>query len=110
MPGEGVDVNTLSAHIDFFKTFCELAWAKIPGDIQEIDGRSMLPLLENPKATLPDRQLFVHKGRWEKGEHHVFTLEAGEGDLFPLVVEKLEVRCWGTNVDHLFYLGVSRCE
>ncbi len=41
---------------------------EIPSDVQEIDGRSLLPLLENPKAEWPDRNLFVHKGRWEKGE------------------------------------------
>jgi arylsulfatase A-like enzyme len=59
---------TLTAHIDLYKTFCELAGAKIPDDIQTIDGRSMLPLLEDPKADWPDRELFVHVGRWEKGE------------------------------------------
>lgn len=65
--GEGVDIPALTAHIDFFKTFTELAGAKIPGDIQKIDGRSMVPLLQNPKAKWRDRNLFVHKGRWEKG-------------------------------------------
>ncbi len=66
--GEGVDCNELSAHIDLFKTFCELAGAKIPRDIQAIDGRSMLPLLEDVEADLPDRKLFVHQGRWAKGD------------------------------------------
>lgn len=65
--GEGVDIPALTAHIDMFKTFCQLAGAKIPADIQQIDGRSLLPLLENPKADWPDRHLFVHKGRWAKG-------------------------------------------
>ena len=65
--GEGVDIPALTAHIDFFKTFTELAGVKIPSGIQKIDGRSMLPLLENPKAKWSDRELFVHQGRWEKG-------------------------------------------
>lgn len=65
--GEGVDVPALTAHIDLYKTFCELAGVKIPGHVQEIDGRSLLPLLEDPRATWQDRALFVHKGRWEKG-------------------------------------------
>jgi arylsulfatase len=65
--GEGVDVPALVAHIDLFQTFCQLAGTPIPADIQEIDGRSLLPLLENPKAQWPDRELFVHVGRWEKG-------------------------------------------
>lgn len=64
---EGADITALTAHIDLYKTFCELAGAIIPGSVQEIDGRSLVPLLENPKANWEDRQLFVHKGRWEKG-------------------------------------------
>ena len=65
---EGRDVAALTAHIDFFKTFCDLAGINVPDNIQKIDGRSMLPLLENPDAEWKDRMLFTHKGRWEKGE------------------------------------------
>lgn len=65
--GEGVDIPALTAHIDLFKTFCELAGVTIPDGIQKIDGCSLLPLLEEPKARWPDRCLFVHRGRWEKG-------------------------------------------
>lgn len=65
--GEGVNVPALTAHIDLFQTFCQLAGVSIPDNIQEIDGRSLLPLLENPKTAWPDRELFVHVGRWEKG-------------------------------------------
>ncbi len=65
--GEGVDIPSLTAHVDLFKTFCELGGAEIPTGIQEVDGRSLLPLLENPKAEWADRHLFVHKGRWATG-------------------------------------------
>ncbi len=65
--GEGVDINALAAHIDFFKTFCDLAGADLPAGIQKIDGRTLLPLLENPQADWADRKIFVHQGRWEKG-------------------------------------------
>jgi arylsulfatase A-like enzyme len=65
--GQGVDIPALTAHIDMYKTMADLAGVKIPADIQKIDGRSMLPLLENPKAGWKDRKLFVHKGRWKKG-------------------------------------------
>ncbi|QDU36707.1 Arylsulfatase [Maioricimonas rarisocia] len=65
--GEGVDIPALTAHIDLFDTFCDLAGATIPNDIQERDGRSLLPLLEDPNANWPDRHLFFHVGRWEKG-------------------------------------------
>ncbi len=66
--GEGVDIPALTAHIDLFKTFCELAGAKTPPGIQPIDGRTLLPLLENPEADWSDRSLFVHQGRWAKGD------------------------------------------
>ncbi|MBK1876043.1 arylsulfatase [Pelagicoccus mobilis] len=65
--GAGEDVGALVAHIDFFKTFCDLAGVQIPDGIQEMDGRTMLPLLEDPNAAWEDRHLFIHKGRWEKG-------------------------------------------
>ncbi len=64
---EGKDIGALTAHIDLFLTFSELAGAKLPRKMQKIDGRSMLPLLEDPDADWKDRFLFTHKGRWEKG-------------------------------------------
>ncbi len=66
--GENVDIPALTGHIDLYKTFCELAGVEVPDDIQQIDGRSLVPLLENPKSEWADRHLFVHVGRWEKGE------------------------------------------
>jgi arylsulfatase A-like enzyme len=66
--GEGVDINSLVAHIDLYKTFCELAGVKIPKKVQQIEGRSLLPLLEDPQAKWADRELFTHCGRWGKGE------------------------------------------
>jgi arylsulfatase len=66
--GEGVDIPALTAHIDLFTTFCELAGVDVPADIQEIDGRSLIPLLDDPNATWDDRHLFIHKGRWESGD------------------------------------------
>ena len=65
---EGKDINALSAHIDLFKTFAELAGAKIPNTCQDIDGTSLVPLLENPESNWPDRELFFHRGRWKKGQ------------------------------------------
>lgn len=64
---EGSETNALTAHIDLFRTFCDLAGAEISADIQEIDGRSLLPLLEDPLAPWDDRKLIIHRGRWNKG-------------------------------------------
>jgi len=66
--GEGVDVPALTAHLDLYPTFCALAGVDIPKSPLPPVGRSLLPLLEDPKnAAWDDRKLFVHKGRWDDG-------------------------------------------
>lgn len=62
----GVDVNRLTAHLDILPTLAELTQAKLPTDVR-LDGRSLAPLLDNPQAAWPDRTLFTHVGRWERG-------------------------------------------
>ncbi len=64
---EGVDVDRLSGAIDLFPTFAALAGAQVPPGV-DVDGRSLVPLLQDPHAAWPDRYLFVHQGRWNKGE------------------------------------------
>jgi arylsulfatase A-like enzyme len=60
------DVGDLAAHVDIFPTLAEIAGAKLP-DVP-LDGRSLVPLLRDPKASWPDRTLFIHLGRWQKGK------------------------------------------
>ena len=63
------DVDRLAAHIDFFPTIAELAGAKLSPDVRaQVEGRSLVPLLQDPRAAWPDRILFTHVGRWEKGQ------------------------------------------
>jgi arylsulfatase len=62
------DVDRLAAHIDFFPTVAELAGARLPDEVKaQVEGRSLVPLLRDPKAAWPDRLLFAHIGRWPKG-------------------------------------------
>ena len=62
------DCPALAAHIDFFPTIAEIAGAQITPAIRaQVEGRSLVPLLENPGAPWPDRVLFTHLGRWAKG-------------------------------------------
>ncbi len=69
---ENKDVKALTAHIDLYKTFCDLAGVTIPNKIQNLDGRSLLPILKNPEVMWQDdRLLFINSGRWEKGEKPV---------------------------------------
>jgi arylsulfatase len=63
----GKDVKKLTAHVDYFATFCELAGVPVPSDLK-LDGRSLVPLLTDADAPWAERQLFVHRGRWPKGE------------------------------------------
>ncbi len=68
LPGKikpGVDVDRLARHYDIFPTLAEFAGAKIPKGY-DIDGRSLKPLIDNPKADWDDRYTFFHKGRWKK--------------------------------------------
>lgn len=59
----GVDIAALTAQIDIFPTFAELAGAPLPPHDQ-VEGRSLLPLLQNPQSKWEDRFLFMHVGRW----------------------------------------------
>ncbi|MEE9263468.1 MAG: sulfatase/phosphatase domain-containing protein, partial [Vicinamibacteria bacterium] len=61
----GVDHDRIAAHIDVFPTLVALAGATQPAD--QVEGRSLLPLLEGGQAEWTDRYLYTHKGRWKTG-------------------------------------------
>jgi arylsulfatase len=62
------DVSALTAHIDFFPTIAELTGARLTRPVQrQVEGRSLVPVLENPLAPWAERTLFTHFGRWPKG-------------------------------------------
>lgn len=62
------DCDRLTSHTDFFRTLAEIAGAKLSDDVsKQAEGRSLMPLLTNPKAEWADRTLFTHIGRWPKG-------------------------------------------
>ncbi len=62
------DCPALTAHIDIFPTFAEITGAKLSGALaNQVEGRSLLPLLRNPKADWQDRFFVTHIGRWERG-------------------------------------------
>ena len=66
LPGRikpGVDVDRLARHVDLFPTLAEFAGTTTP---KELDGRSLVPLIDNPQAEWADRHTFFHIGRWGK--------------------------------------------
>jgi arylsulfatase A-like enzyme len=62
--------DKLTAHLDFFPTFAQLAGAQVAAEVSStLDGFSLVPLLENPQAGWHDeRMLFTHVGRWATGK------------------------------------------
>ena len=61
----GRDIDTLAAHIDVLPTFAALAGAATPQ--AQVEGRSLLPLLENKAQDWEDRFIFAHVCRWPTG-------------------------------------------
>ena len=57
----GREISGLSAHIDLLPTLLEIAGTEVP---QVLDGRSLLPLMQNPEGKWSDRHIFFHIGRW----------------------------------------------
>ena len=109
------DVNALAAHLDVFPTLAELAGAALPEAVaQQVEGRSLVPLLRDPQAPWADRTLVTHVGRWEKGtpprpygacsirdarfslvregkEWHLFDLAADPGERINVAADHPEV-------------------
>jgi arylsulfatase len=83
------DCDALTAHVDVFPTLAAIAGATLPDDVKgQVEGRSLLPLLENPNAPWPDRVLFTHVGRWPKGtnpEEWKFRMAAARSEHWSLV-------------------------
>ncbi len=62
------DVDALAAHIDFLPTLAEIAGAALTEKVKtQIEGRSLVPLLEDSQTVWPERNLITHVGRWERG-------------------------------------------
>jgi arylsulfatase len=85
------DCAALAAHVDFFPTIAEIARAPVPDPVRpQVEGRSLVPLLNSPGAPWPDRILFTHRGRWPKGADpnaHKFTACAARNTRWALVSE-----------------------
>jgi arylsulfatase A-like enzyme len=77
---EPCDRHELTAHVDVFPTLARIAgvtlsnrepqqvvrrWARVT---EQVEGRSLTGLLANSGVVWPDRTLFTHVGRWEKGK------------------------------------------
>jgi arylsulfatase len=61
----GRDLDRIAADIDIFPTLVSLAKGTLPEN--QVEGRDLLPLIQDPKREWPDRYLFAHIGRWPTG-------------------------------------------
>lgn len=92
----GISNNDLTGHIDFYATFAELAGSNdpVPGG-KMWDGRSMLPLLENPtSAEWPQRYWIAHRTRWDKASESQYahaSIQDSKFKLFMPSAGKLEL-------------------
>jgi len=63
------ECDALTAHVDLFPTLTEITGATLSDDVkQQVEGRSLLPLLTDPKSDWSDRLLVHHAGRWPIGK------------------------------------------
>ena len=61
------ETKALAAHIDVFPTLAQVTGLTLSEAAKkQIEGRSLVPLLENSSAPWPDRHLITHQGRWQK--------------------------------------------
>jgi arylsulfatase len=61
----GRDITRIAAHLDILPTLAEITGATLPAN--QVEGRSLLPLLKDSNADWEDRLFFTHKGRWKTG-------------------------------------------
>ncbi|WP_404304775.1 arylsulfatase [Neorhodopirellula lusitana] len=68
--------DALTSVTDLFPTLVELTGASLPDKAtDQVDGRSLMPLLKNPDADWPERTLVHHVGRWDKGKVEEWKFE-----------------------------------
>jgi arylsulfatase len=61
----GRDIDTIAAHLDLLPTLAALAGAGLPKN--QVQGRSLLPLIEDKADGWQDRYFFTHIARWPTG-------------------------------------------
>ena len=60
------DIDRIAGDIDIFPTLAAIAGAELPEN--QVEGRNLLPLANDPSTAWEDRYLFTHVGRWETGQ------------------------------------------
>lgn len=104
---EGKDIDALTAHVDMYRTFCELAGAEIPKSKMSPGGKSMVPLLKNPQFNWPSRTFFVHKGRWDDNRKNFKTRD--ENQFFGGAIRSAQWRLvYDSGIEHPYLSDIDK--
>lgn len=99
----GADIDNLTRHYDILPTFAALAGADI-SDLK-LDGRNLLPLIENPDTEWQDRYMYFHRGRWgnpeAKQEKHRLYPSPEEGKYIKYAIRNEKWRLVGLSENQL---------
>lgn len=89
----GRDIDTVAAHIDLLPTFAQLAGAELSTRVAEqVEGRSLWPLIKGARIAWPDRYLFTQIARWKTGSEpndHQWSKFSVRSQRFRLVGDEL---------------------
>lgn len=85
----GKECHKLTAHMDMYPTLAAFAGsdAPLPGN-KEWDGRSLMPLLENPDAEWAPRLVITHQTRWDKLEDAKYANGSIRDGIHKLIFQK----------------------
>lgn len=61
----GRDIDRIAGDVDVFPTIAAIAGADLP--VGQVEGRSLVPLLDDAATPWADRYLYTHVGRWPTG-------------------------------------------
>ena len=62
----GREIDRIAGDIDVFPTIAAIAGAELPDG--QVEGRSLVPLLDDSQTSWSDRYLYTHVGRWPTGK------------------------------------------
>jgi len=71
-----MDVEPLAAHIDILPTLAEICKVELPKD-RKIDGKSLVPLLNNNNESLSERPFFSYWNRRYPEKYYNISLQKG---------------------------------
>jgi arylsulfatase A-like enzyme len=73
---KNMEIDVSTAHIDVLPTLAQLCGADLP-EYTQLDGKSLVPLLQDPEVEWPERSLFFYWTRRYPELYHNIALQRG---------------------------------